>query len=118
MRNTVLSAGSAKRCQESMFLVLWGGIGFGVEEGERKRERGRGRRERTERILFCITYYRSDRFFLALRALRILYLVLINVQFQLKSEGKLNRICIPKSSLLNAQWGNYRGSCTYENIVE
>lgn len=95
MRNTVLSAGSAKRR-----------IGFGVEEGERKREReeerGRGRRERTERILFCITYYRSDRFFLALRALRILYLVLINVQFQLKSEGKLNRICIPKSSLLNA----------------
>lgn len=106
MRNTVLSAGSAKRRQESMFLALWGGIGFGVEEGERKREReeerGRGRRERTERILFCITYYRSDRFFLALRALRILYLVLINVQFQLKSEGKLNRICIPKSSLLNA----------------
>lgn len=98
-------------------LVGWQGV------GERKRDRERQgvgieikRQNRGNFILYYVLWIGQH--ILLLRPLKNLYLVVIYVQFQLKSEGSVNRIFIPKYSLLNAQWGNYGGSYTYENIVE
>ena len=89
-------------------------------EKERQRETGVGieikKQNRGNFILYNILWIGQH--ILLLRPLKNLYLVVIYVQFQLKSEGSVNRIFIPKYSLLNAQWGNYGGSYTYENIVE